>query len=293
MQHARHAHVVRTQRAVLGDALDLRDDDAAIVAGGDGLLESTEIGALVFIGQVAPFIRRGGAQDADIGRDVREMKPGLAAELDPVDDRRRGTAGVHRAPFAHRIGKRLHADLGQHAGPAGGGLAVHVEHDARGHVVGGNPVLDDHPPDLRHRQIGRSRRIRPRQHAVQEPVLRDPVHAPDAIHVARGNGVQRRDVAGMTFGAETLPQCLQHQIGTAECRRGRDGDHRPVGDAGHGSGGRDKLCHAIPPTVWRCPVRAASRTARATASEAMPSSPVAAGRLRPATAAAKSCTACR
>ena len=39
-------------------------------------------------------------------------------------------------------------DLGQHAGPLGGGLAMHVEEDARGHVIGRDLVALDHLPDF-------------------------------------------------------------------------------------------------------------------------------------------------
>ncbi len=55
------------QRTVLGDALDLGNDDAAIVAGRKRLVEAAEIGAFVFIGQVAVFIRRCRPDDGDLG----------------------------------------------------------------------------------------------------------------------------------------------------------------------------------------------------------------------------------
>ena len=80
-QHAGHAHVMRLQRAVLDDALDLRDDDAAIVARRQRLLEPAEIGALVLVGEVAALVRRGGADDRDLRRDGSEIEPVLAVEL--------------------------------------------------------------------------------------------------------------------------------------------------------------------------------------------------------------------
>src|SRR5690606_22677856 len=74
-QPAGHAHVVRLQGAVLGDTLDLRDDDAAIVAGGERLVEPAESGALVFIGEVAALVGRGGADDRHLRRDRLEVEP--------------------------------------------------------------------------------------------------------------------------------------------------------------------------------------------------------------------------
>jgi hypothetical protein len=96
-QHARHAHVMRLQRAVLHDALHLRDDDAAIVARGQRLLQAAEIGALVLIGQVAALVRRGGADDRDIRRDGRKIQPLLALELLDTDNRLARGAVVHGA----------------------------------------------------------------------------------------------------------------------------------------------------------------------------------------------------
>ena len=48
-----------------------------------------------------------------------------------------GRLGIHGAAFAVGIDEGVEADLGDDAGPLGGGLAHHVEHDAGGHVVGG------------------------------------------------------------------------------------------------------------------------------------------------------------
>ena len=65
-QHAGHADIVRPERAVLGDALDLRNDDAAIVAGGERLVETAEIGAFVLVGEIAALVGGGGADDGDL-----------------------------------------------------------------------------------------------------------------------------------------------------------------------------------------------------------------------------------
>ena len=70
-QHAGHTHVMRLQRAVLDDALHLRDDDAAIVARRQRLFEPAEIGAFVLVGEVAALVGGGGADDRDVGHDRR------------------------------------------------------------------------------------------------------------------------------------------------------------------------------------------------------------------------------
>ena len=71
-QDAGHEHVMRLQRAALGDALHLRDDDAAIVAGRERLVERAEIGALMLVGEVAALVGRGGADDRHLRHDGRE-----------------------------------------------------------------------------------------------------------------------------------------------------------------------------------------------------------------------------
>ena len=91
--------------------------------------------------------------------------------------------------------------------------------------------------------------------------------------------------------ALNFAQRFQGEVGAAERGGGGDGDDGPVRDAGDGLGRGDKLGHAGTLTGRDWPVLAASRTASATASEAIPSSPVAAGAPCPATAARKSVTA--
>ena len=82
---------------------------------------------------------------------------GKCSQVSPPNSTRRtigraAARGVHRAAFADRVGEGVEPDLGEDPGPARGHVAVHVEEDARGDVVGGDAVLDEHPPDLGHRQ---------------------------------------------------------------------------------------------------------------------------------------------
>ena len=143
---------MRLQRAVFDDALDLGDDDAAIVVRSQRLLQPAEIGAFMLIGQVAALVGRGGADDRDMRRDGRKIEPLLAVELLDAHDRIAG-GRVHRAALMARVGEGVEADLGQHARPLGGRLAMHVEQDAGRDIVGGDRIVADHLPDLR--RLGR------------------------------------------------------------------------------------------------------------------------------------------
>ena len=68
-EHAGHDDVAAAQRADVGEPLDLGDDDAAVVAGGERLIERAEIAAFVLVREVAALVGGGGADD----RDVAEM----------------------------------------------------------------------------------------------------------------------------------------------------------------------------------------------------------------------------
>ena len=236
-QMARHMHVMGPERPARRHPLDLRDHQTPVVLCGDRLFQPTQIGALVFIGQVAVFVRRGRANDGDIGDDIRKMQPGVAIEFAPEHDRIGRGAFIHRAAFADRIDEGFQPHLRQHAGTSRARIAVHVEQDARGNVIGRHPVFDHHPPDFRHRQRGRPRRIGPRDHPRQQPVPGNMVHALDAIHVTRRNRMQGGQAARAALGRETRADGGQHRIGAAQ-RRGRGyRHHRTVRDAGRGFGG--------------------------------------------------------
>lgn len=217
-QMARHMHVMGAQRAARGDALDLRDDQPAVVLGGDRLFHPAQIGAFVFIGQVAMFIGGRRPDDGHVGDDIGEMQPGLAIEFASENNGFGGTLVVHRAAFADRVDEGFKAHLRQHTRTPRARVAVHVEHDPRGHVIGGDPVFDDHAPDLRHRQRGRPRRIGPGDDLRQQPVLGQMVDPLDAIHVARRDRMQRGQVARVAFGIETGADGGQHRIRAAQTR---------------------------------------------------------------------------
>ena len=229
-QMPRHPHVVRAQGPRCRQAFDLRNHQTAVVAHSDGLIQTAEISALMFVGQIAALVRRGGAQDADIGNDVWKVEPGVAAEGFAADNRRGGGAGIHRAAFALWIDKRVKADLGQHPRAAGGDVAVHVKEDARGDVVGSDAVFHHHRPDRRHRQAGGARGVGSRDDPRQQPVLCQMVNALDAVHVARRDRADDGQVSGKAVPGEPRADGGQHHVRAPERGRRRDGQHRGIGN---------------------------------------------------------------
>ena len=137
------------QGTIPDDAFHLGDDDAAIVVGGHGEIERADIGAFVLEGEIAALVRRGGADDGDIGNDGGEIEPLFALEIYFLHDWRGGGLCIHGAAFVDGIDESIETDFGEHAGALGGGFAVDVKHDAGGHIVGGDFVCTQHLPDQR------------------------------------------------------------------------------------------------------------------------------------------------
>ena len=292
---AGHVHVVRAQAAFLDHALDLRNDDAAVVARSKGLVEAAEQGPFVLVGEVAAFVGGGRADDGDVGHDGREVQPVLPVEALLAHHRVPGGGGVHGTALLVGVDEGAHAHLRQHAGAARGRVAVHVEQDAARDVVGLDLVVDDHLPDGRHGQRRRAARVRAGEHARQQARLRDVIDALDAVHVAGGDRMQHGQPPRLAFVIEALAERPQHLVGTAEPARRADGHDVVRADERGRLRRRDDLPHAAPRrstcgTRTREPVRHASATAMAAARERTPSSPVAAGLPAPRSAAQKAAT---
>ena len=67
-QHAGHFHLARIERAAFGDALDLRDHDAAGIVRGHGDGERLQRQRFLLHGEIAVGVAGRGADDADIDR---------------------------------------------------------------------------------------------------------------------------------------------------------------------------------------------------------------------------------
>ena len=148
-QHARHAHIMRFQRVFLGNAFDLRNNDTAIVARSQRLIQPAEISALMFIGEIAAFIRSCGADDGHMWHDIGEIEPVLTFKTDLFNDRLLTRLVVHRRTLTLGINEGIKPHLGQHARTLGSRLAMHVEQNARRDIIGRNLVIGDHLPDQR------------------------------------------------------------------------------------------------------------------------------------------------
>ena len=149
---AGNAHVMGPQRSTRRNTFDLRDYQTTMIAHGDGLFQTTKIGALMLIRQVSVLIRCRGPQNGDIRHNIRKVQPGFTSKFLPVNNRLGSGRVVHRAALAFGINKGLQPDLGQYTRPPCGHITVHVKQNARWNIIRFNPVLDDHLPDLGHLQ---------------------------------------------------------------------------------------------------------------------------------------------
>ena len=131
-QNAGNLHVLRADRAGLDDALDLRDDDAAIVVRGHGLGEHVQRQRLLLHADVAGRVGAGAADEGHVDLRRRVEQPLLAVDDDMLDDLfgrhvidacRRRSAGRHRyrgRPWrTGRAGRRRRRDRAAKSRPAG------------------------------------------------------------------------------------------------------------------------------------------------------------------------------
>ena len=138
-QNAGNFYLPRVQRATLGDAFDLHDDDAAGVARRhrDGLRFQRQ--RLLLHGDIAVRIGRRAANDADIDREGLVEQVFLAVDFhDPNEVVCRHL--VQLAAPKTRIDKRPQTNAGNRARLAGGDVAEKVSNHPLRQVVGFNPV---------------------------------------------------------------------------------------------------------------------------------------------------------
>ena len=68
------------------EPLDLGDHHAAVVVGGEGLVEDAERSAFVLRCEVAELVGGRGPDDRDVDRDRPQVEPLAAIEVDDLDD---------------------------------------------------------------------------------------------------------------------------------------------------------------------------------------------------------------
>jgi hypothetical protein len=133
-EDAGHLDLARVKRAALGDALDLRDDDAAAVVRRHRDRQRLERQRLVLHRQVAVGVGGRRADDPDLNRERLVEEHLLAVDLHHADEvvlRRR----VDLAAAVARVDEGAEADPAEGSGLAGGDVAEHVRDDALRQVV--------------------------------------------------------------------------------------------------------------------------------------------------------------
>ena len=158
--------ILRCQGSAFGQALDLRDDDAAVVVRGVGQIQRAQRRGLLLERQIAVVVGSGRPDDGDVGDDSVVKQPLLAVERMDSDEVLGGGL-VHPPAVDTGIDEGVHADGREHAGLFGGGGAVQLIEHARGEVVGLDLVVLDHLPDQWRLRTGRARRIGTGDHPRQ------------------------------------------------------------------------------------------------------------------------------
>ncbi len=188
-QMARDADVVGAEGPGGSQAGDLCDYKAAVVAGGDGLFQAAEVGAFVFVGEVAVFHprwwpegcrRQPGCSGSEARSRLRTRHASLWAEL-PRARSSHSLRGLDQQRFPCPPWSIRRAGARRPRGACRIGCPKGRYRRRRG----------PRRSSSRSRALAgwMSRKGRTGKDARQQPVLRDPVHPLDAVHVAGCNGV--------------------------------------------------------------------------------------------------------
>ena len=140
---------MRFQRALLGNALHLRDNNAAIVTGGQCLIQPAESGSLMLISEIAVFISRCCTNNGDLRYDIGKIEPFFIRKFNLAHNRLPLCCLVHGAALPVRIDKSVQSDFSYHSGSFGSSLTMHIKQNAGRHIIGRNFIRTDHLPDQR------------------------------------------------------------------------------------------------------------------------------------------------
>ena len=261
-QGARHVH--RPGRVVVGtQPFDLGDHQSAVVMGRVGGIQGAEQCGLVLEGQVAEGIGGGGPDERHIHRNGGQEKP--FAVVDPHQPDEFGADPVHPAALQTRVEVAADADIGKYARLPGGGRALQLKHQPGGDQVGGDLVGFEHFAHRRFGHAGRARGIGPAEDAAQQTRFGQVIHSGQAVgHVARVDGMQRGQPAGMPGGLEMGADRGQQVFGQSDRRGGRHRHGGAVRDqGGRPVGGQDwRFTHRCSSTGLRCRLAAPGRRGR-------------------------------
>ena len=186
-QNAGDLDLARIEAAALGDALDLRDDDAAGIVRGHGDGQRLQRQRLLLHGEIAVGIGGGGADDADVDRKRLVEQAFLAAERDQLDHVL-SRAGVELAAAVARIDEGAQADAREMAGPVRRDVAKQMGDDALRQIIGLDLV-----GDRELLQFGREAPMAA-DDALDQSVMREMIEAA-MLAVALPRGIDQRQVA--------------------------------------------------------------------------------------------------
>ena len=144
-ENSRYLHLSWIQRAALGHAFDLGDDDPAGVVGCHGNGKHFYRQRLALHGDIALGIRGGAADNADVDR-KRFVEQVLFAVNGNQLNEIVGSAGVDFAAAVTRIDVGPHADLAEVPGTMCGNIAKQMRNHSLGKVVGLDLVIDRQRP---------------------------------------------------------------------------------------------------------------------------------------------------
>jgi hypothetical protein len=236
-QHARHLHLARIERAALGDALDLHDDDTAGVARGHGDRARLQGQRLLLHGDVAVGVGSGAADDADVDR------KGLVEQVVLAVDRHQphkilGGARVELATAEARIDEGAQPDPGQRARLAGGDVAEQVRDHPLRQVPGLDAVIDRKRLQARHQPPVAA------DHARHQALVAEVVEAA-RLAVALPGRIHQGQVARAARAALRLEEALferdRDALGKADADEAAGGDRVAAADQAHRLARRNDL----------------------------------------------------
>ena len=225
-ENPRDLHVARIQRAPVGDALDLDDDQTAGILCRHGNREHFQRHGLALHGDVAVQVGRRAPEKRHLHRHGTVCQVFLAVEGNDLDEIFLGHR-IDLAPVQPRIDKGPDADAGDGPGIAGGDIAEHVRDDALRQIVG----LDL----FSHRELLQLRRHAPvsGNHPFQKPFMVETVDAL-VFAVADTRGVQQCQSLGLAAFQITPLEGDDQLIGGTASHEAIQGDGIAAADQTNG-----------------------------------------------------------
>ena len=195
-ENAGYLHVPRTERAALGDALDLHDHEAAGISRRHGDRQHLQCQRLFLHGDVAVGIGRRSPDDADVDRERAIEEELLALDVHRTNEIFLG-AFVDLAAAVARVDEGAEADAREMSGPPGRDVAEEMRDDALREVVGLNLVRDREALQLGHEPPV------PPNHTLDQTFVTEVIEA-TLLSVALTGGIDEREISRLVLGSDVL-----------------------------------------------------------------------------------------